>query len=159
MPYLKKNTEKEIVYAGFWIRLLATLIDSIILFIVTMSCILIFWYFNQDTLAKISKDKESIKELINLIDIVSLIPFFIYYTLTTGSSMQASIGKKALGLKVVRSDNSEITYLRSFVRTFAYIISALPIYIGYIMAGFTKQKTSLHDLIVDTRVIYTKRHL
>ena len=65
----------------------------------------------------------------------------------------ATPGKLALGLKVVRPDGSNLTAGRAAGRYFATILSALPLCIGYIMAGFDDERRSLHDRICDTRVI------
>lgn len=68
----------------------------------------------------------------------------------------ATPGKMALGLKVVRPDGSGIDVGRAIGRYFAKMLSAIIIYIGYIMAGFDAQKRALHDMICDTRVIKTR---
>ncbi len=58
-----------------------------------------------------------------------------------------------MGLRIVRSDGSRVSYLRALGRHFAEFISALILYIGYIMVAFDSEKRALHDHICDTRVI------
>jgi uncharacterized RDD family membrane protein YckC len=65
----------------------------------------------------------------------------------------ATLGKMAVGIRVVKSDGSRVGYGRAFGRYFAKIVSLLTLLIGYIMAGFDSQKRALHDYICDTRVI------
>ncbi len=68
----------------------------------------------------------------------------------------ATPGKKALGLKVVRSDGSPLTTGRIIGRYFAEFLSAMILFIGYIMAGFDDERRTLHDRICDTRVIKSR---
>ena len=65
----------------------------------------------------------------------------------------ATPGKMLLGIKIVRSDGSPVSYLRAFARFWAHQLSGSIMYIGYIMALFDEQKRGLHDHICDTRVI------
>jgi uncharacterized RDD family membrane protein YckC len=70
----------------------------------------------------------------------------------------ATVGKLAVGVRIVRSDGGAITYGRAFGRYWAEMVSSLCCNIGYIMAGFDNpQKRALHDRMCDTRVIYKKK--
>jgi uncharacterized RDD family membrane protein YckC len=68
----------------------------------------------------------------------------------------ATLGKLALGLRVVRSDGESLGWGVSIGRYFMNIVSAIILAIGYIMAGFDPEKRALHDRVCDTRVIYTR---
>ena len=59
-----------------------------------------------------------------------------------------------LGLKVIRSDGSGISFARGACRYLAQIVSALILLIGYIIAAFDVEKRALHDYLCDTRVVY-----
>ncbi len=72
------------------------------------------------------------------------------------SRYQATPGKLALGLKIVRADGSRLTTGRIIGRHFAEMISYIILAIGYMMAGWDDEKRALHDLICDTRVIKTR---
>ncbi|HSH94839.1 MAG TPA: RDD family protein, partial [Roseimicrobium sp.] len=65
----------------------------------------------------------------------------------------ATPGKMACGLRIVRSDGSKVSYGRATGRAFAEIVSGMVCYIGFIMAAFDDEKRTLHDRMVDTRVI------
>ncbi|MDB6094615.1 MAG: hypothetical protein JWM32_2177 [Verrucomicrobia bacterium] len=69
------------------------------------------------------------------------------------SRFDATPGKMALGLKIVRPDGSKLSTPRIIGRHFAEWISGAILLIGYIMAGFDDQRRALHDRICDTRVI------
>jgi uncharacterized RDD family membrane protein YckC len=65
----------------------------------------------------------------------------------------ATPGKLALGLQVVRPDGSTLSVGRIIGRYFAEILSGMILLIGYIMAGFDEERRALHDRICETRVI------
>jgi uncharacterized RDD family membrane protein YckC len=73
------------------------------------------------------------------------------------STRSATIGKLALGLKVIRADGGSLSTGQATGRFFAYLLDAyFTLTIGFIIAGFDPEKRSLHDRICDTRVIYAK---
>jgi uncharacterized RDD family membrane protein YckC len=82
-----------------------------------------------------------------------LVLFGIYYAAFHASSRQATLGKMAVGIKVVRTDGTRISLARGVGRFFATILSTLIIGIGFLMAGFTERKQALHDMICDTLVV------
>lgn len=67
--------------------------------------------------------------------------------------MQATPGKRALGLIVTDYNGQRITYLRAFGRYWANLLSTLILLIGYIMVAFTERKQGLHDIICSTLVV------
>ena len=78
----------------------------------------------------------------------------LYFALLESGEYHATLGKRILGLVVVRSSNDEpITFVRALVRNLARFIN-LPIYcLGYLPILFTKKSQGLHDFIAQTRVI------
>ena len=69
------------------------------------------------------------------------------------SSLSATPGKLALGMKVLRPGGGRLTLGRAVGRYFAKVLSAMILCIGYIIAGIDSQKRGLHDMICDTRVV------
>jgi uncharacterized RDD family membrane protein YckC len=72
------------------------------------------------------------------------------------SAKGATPGKMALGLKVTQADGSPISVGLAVGRYFARLLSWLTFCIGFIIAGFDREKRSLHDHICGTRVVYTR---
>ena len=68
----------------------------------------------------------------------------------------ATLGKMAVGIKVIRTDGSGVGWGASIGRYFMKIVSGLILGIGYIMAGFDDEKRALHDRVCDTRVVYKR---
>lgn len=85
--------------------------------------------------------------------LITLIISVLYYGLLTASKMQGTLGKKILGLKVVNEQGERITIGQGIGRYFAYILSGIIFYIGFIMIAFGEKK-GLHDIICKTRVVY-----
>jgi uncharacterized RDD family membrane protein YckC len=136
-------------YGGFWIRVLARIIDGIILAVVNGLLRLPFV-----GLAQVSPTA-AVGQALGLIGgmvFLNLGVAVTYETLFLGR-FGATPGKMACRLKVVRADGSPLTYGRAFGRYWGYVLSGFTLGVGYIMAAFTDQKRALHDFICDTRVV------
>lgn len=128
--------------AGFWIRAMAAIIDGLIMGGIGLLVMIVF--------EAPSIDFEDSTAL----DIFMFVYSVIFIVIFTASKLKASPGKLILGIQVLTLDNKQIGIGRSIGRYFAYIISTFTFMVGYIMAGFTKDKKALHDLICGTRVVY-----
>ncbi len=151
----------EMHYAGFWIRVAARFIDGIILAVVTM--IIYFIGFIPIMGIGMSGGEEAAETMsgwmIALQLALQLIQWAIaiaYETWMIGK-YQATLGKMAFGLKVVRPDGDKLTMQRAFGRYWGVVLSYITIGIGYIMVAFDDEKRGLHDRICDTRVIKVKK--
>jgi uncharacterized RDD family membrane protein YckC len=122
----------KFVYAGFWLRFVAVIIDSIIIGIVS------------GILGAIVPP---------LASIINLLVAGGYYVYLESSEYQGTVGKILLGLKVTDLKGQRITPQMATIRFFGRIISGIILGIGYLMAAFTEKKQALHDLIANTLVI------
>jgi uncharacterized RDD family membrane protein YckC len=141
-------------YAGFWIRFVAYLIDGLIVGFasVALQAVLLPGLMpglgsstgvprGSATLALIG-----IAYLVGIAIAATYEGLFVY-------KLGATPGKMVLGLRVVRPDGGPVSLGRAVGRYFAKMLSAIIILIGFIMAGFDREKRALHDMLVDTRVI------
>jgi len=133
-------------YAGFWVRFLAMLIDSIILFVVGLIVQLPFARLLTSRRPDLILMALGVQYLIGMAIGATYEGVFV-------SRMGATPGKMALDLKVVRPDGGRLALGRAVGRYFAKLLSAMILLIGYIMVGFDAQKRALHDMLCDTRVI------
>jgi len=78
---------------------------------------------------------------------------WIYGAVMESSARQATIGKKALGIAVTDIDGRRISFLRGMARNLGKIASALPFFVGLIMAGTTARKQGLHDILTGCLVV------
>jgi len=78
---------------------------------------------------------------------------WLYCALLESGAGQATIGKRALGIKVTDADGNRISFGRATGRHFAKIISAMTIFIGYLMVLWDSRRQALHDKIAETLVV------
>jgi len=144
----KENSQK---YAGFWVRFLAVIIDGLLLGLV-LGPILALIFPTSPFLSP----SESLSYSFNTSYYLRTLLGWAYYVAMT-TIYGATVGKMALGLKVVRDDGTKLdvwtVILREIIGKF---ISAITLLIGYIIAGFDSKKQALHDKIAKTYVIYNK---
>ncbi len=126
-------------FGGFWIRLLAKLIDIAILTSAISIVIAIIPGYSLDT--------ESAVLNWGVIIVAALYEVISVWLFST------TVGKRILKLYVQRTDGSRLGLGRAFARYFAGQLSYLILCIGHIMIGLSDEKRGLHDRICDTRVI------
>ena len=127
-------------YAGFWRRFVAWFIDNILLSIVFWLLVLI--------LASIGGDGGAV-----IAYLIGIVGIFVYFAYFESSESQATVGKMALGIQVTDVNGQRVSFGKALGRNLGKIISALIIYIGYIMAAFTEKKQALHDIMAGTLVV------
>lgn len=147
------------VYAGFWRRFVGWLIDLLILIIVTHWALALVSSFLTtpipDTLSFSAFFSALWPTALALI-IVDFIIIALYYCLFEASAIQATIGKYIAGIKVTDMGGSRISYGKAFLRRIYSLLSIIPIFIGYIVAGFTPRKQTFHDMLAKTVVVVNK---
>lgn len=147
-----------LVYAGFWKRVGAKLIDNVILWIAGTVINLLATPFLAPLMAGAGGGTPApgvFGRLLAVQGVLTVVNIVIACTYTTWfvGKRGATPGKMALGLKVVTPEGGTVTYGRAFGRYFAEILSALILAIGYIMVAFDNEKRALHDRICHTRVV------
>lgn len=131
-------------YAGFWIRVVAYLIDGIILMIPLG--ILQF-------LLKGHTDDPTSGHPVLLVFLIIAIEVG-YFAGLWSSGSQATLGQKVCGMRVVRStDGARISFGRGILRMLGIMISSAILCIGFLMVAFTERKQGLHDMIAGTYVL------
>lgn len=131
--------------AGFWIRLLATIIDSILLVILTLPILLALYgrdYFSSTELIKGVGDF-----LVSYVLPALLV--MVFWTLWRGTP-----GKLLLGLRVVDARTGEkLDLLQAVIRYLGYFLSALPLCLGFLWIAFDSRKQGFHDKLARTVVV------
>lgn len=145
-------------FAGFWIRVLATLIDGVAMSIVLVPLYLIFaaplimQIMRQAGNPNPEISPSVIAPLFSLIPIVSVLNW-LYDALLTSSRWQGTLGKKLLNLRVTDLAGNPVSFGRATARYFGKILSGMTMNIGFIMVAFTERKQGLHDLLASTQVL------
>ena len=138
-----------VAYGGFWIRFVAYIIDAVVLGIVSS---VLFGIFGISLVPKDFSNYDLPQSFV-WINLASVAIVWLYFALLESSPRGATIGKMALGLRVVTGDGQQLTFLNATGRYFAKFLSAMFMCIGFIMVGFTDRKRGLHDMIANTLVI------
>ncbi|OIO33377.1 MAG: hypothetical protein COZ49_03645 [Candidatus Yonathbacteria bacterium CG_4_10_14_3_um_filter_47_65] len=139
----------NIKYAGFWIRYVAIFIDSLV---VTIAVFIL----GKILLMVVAQSSETfpVSSFLPLIPLLHLGLLWLYFVLMT-KHYQATLGKKAVGIRVVSDKSAGLSWGQLILReTVGKMLSGLLFLIGYIMAGFTARKQALHDKIAGTAVVY-----
>ena len=139
------------VYAGFWIRFLAYLIDTLISCAVSIPVGIILGLI----ILASGSDPDSTDMLAARLSTngLSLVAGWLYFSLCESSSWQGTVGKKVLGLRVTDLDGRRISFVNATGRHFGKILSGLILGIGFIMVAFTERKQGLHDIMASTLVV------
>ncbi|SHI58452.1 RDD family protein [Fibrobacter sp. UWP2] len=141
---------EDLEYVGFWARVVATIVDSLLLIIVTFPFLLIF--YGLDYL-----DSEGL--VVGPVDFLLSYVFPIVATLVFWFWKQATPGKMALSAKIVDARTGNEPSAGQYIgRYFAYILSALPLCLGFLWIAFDSKKQGWHDKLAGTVVIRPKNH-
>ena len=147
-------------YRGFWIRFVAYLIDGLIISFAAAIIVAIFAAFVVLTGMEHDSDEPSLEIILGVIlMIVALIVVnWLYEALMTSSPRGATLGKMAIGARIVRADGAQLSFGRATARHFlkVMITPLVPFAIGYLMAAFTARKRALHDVLADTLVLESR---
>ena len=137
-------------YKGFWIRFVAALIDGIVLAIIVIFLAVFSLLFFGATLGEGAGIG-----MFFLVLILAILATILYKPIMEASDYQGTLGKYALGMKIVDQNGQRITMTSSFLRTILYIIGAqgFLLCLGVIMIGFTEYKQGLHDILANTYVV------
>ncbi len=135
-------------YSGLLRRILAAIIDSMIL-IIPHAIVLGF-----SSIGNVY-DADGVKVHTFSYYLVSVLINALYVGFFESSKFQGTIGKIALDIKIVNIDNQTISLSRS---VFRYFILCLLSFVGIFIVNFftillTKEKVAVQDMLFGTRVL------
>jgi len=141
----------ELPKAGFWIRLVATMLDSTLAGLVQFVFISILAITAGSLMGGMDPEESTAFGLLTtLFGIVFGVVYSVFFTGYCGQTP----GKMLLRIKVIRTSGGEISYGRAFLREVpGKFLSGLIFGIGYLMVAFDDRKQGLHDRIADTYVV------
>ena len=160
----KLGSSYELRYGGFWIRLLAFIINGILLYILIsiISVVIFMSKYGQSAYSSLVSSVVNSDEINNpffgsfiwIVFLTFVIIPVLYSTISIGV-WGRTIGKAALKLKVIKPDGSRVGIIRAFGRSLAYILNYFTLGLSFLIIAFTHKKRGLHDYIADTIVIKT----
>ncbi|GGA79385.1 hypothetical protein GCM10011521_17050 [Arenimonas soli] len=153
-PAAQGNADpNDVVDAGFIRRLGAYLIDSML--IGSVYYVVLMVGMVAVAIVAAGQDFEGDGFIVGMVLVYLIYPVLslAYYAGMESSKLQATVGKLALGIKVVDSRGRRLGFGRATARWAGSIVSYLILYIGFFMAGWTRRKQALHDLMAGTFVV------
>lgn len=139
--------------AGFGPRFLAYLVDSIIIAILQIPASfigwasgLLFYFYGWDNIGAI------LSQVVQAVAGLGLVGF--YFASGESGQARATMGKWSLGLMVLREDDMPMTRKQAFGRAASALVTALTLYIGFVMCAFRKDHRALHDLMSKSKVVW-----
>jgi uncharacterized RDD family membrane protein YckC len=132
--------ERPVIYATFSERFAAMFIDGIVVSILQWVTSLVL--------------QESFNSLID--NLAALIVYWLYDSLQISGTRQATLGKRAMGIKVVSMDNQRISFMQATGRYLGQYVSFVILLIGYFMMLWDSRHQTLHDKLAGTLVLSTK---
>lgn len=150
-------------YAGFWRRAVALLIDT---FVISIPCSVVYIILMFSQLFRIGNSEalktspdagaEAALTLVGTVfffQVLVFVFFWLYFALQESGKAQATLGKRVMGIKVVGADGGRISFWHATGRLLGKMVSNMTLYFGYYMAGFTRKRQALHDLMAGTYVV------
>jgi uncharacterized RDD family membrane protein YckC len=123
------------LYAGFWRRVAASFLDSLVLLIPSVA---IHYGLGRHPWAALA---------------ASAALSWIYKAGLESSARQATLGKQAMGLKVTDLQGEPVSFLRASGRYFGMVLSYITLFIGFAAAGFTPRRQCFHDMVAGCLVV------
>jgi uncharacterized RDD family membrane protein YckC len=153
-------------YAGFWLRVVAAIIDGIIISIPLAPIFFMMFipmFRNPQSLQNMQDPTAVMRifgPMLGLLVLVSIVASWLYWALCESSSWQATLGKKILGLYVTDTDGNRASFGRTSGRFFAGRgVGTIPylggnyLFVDCICVAFTGRKQAIHDMIAGCLVL------
>jgi uncharacterized RDD family membrane protein YckC len=152
----------HLVYAGFWLRVLAHLIDVVLLTVAFVVVAFVVMFVGAAPSLRFhpggsTENNPVLMTIAFMLDIViilsSIVGIWLYHAWLESSAWQGTVGKRLLGLRVTSMTGERISFWHASGRFFGRILGTLPFFAGYLTMLFTERKQALHDLIASTLVV------
>ncbi len=159
-------------YAGFWVRFVASMIDTVV---VGLPLVYLIYIISNGNYMNIASLLDAFKAAqagnVNMTmyylnqnghnslfwEVIMEILLAFVVTVFWKNFRGATPGKKIMKIKIVDAKTLQpISTSQALVRFIGYIISTLPLCFGFVMIAFRDDKRGLHDLLARTCVIYDR---
>jgi len=142
--------EEEVEYAGFWIRVGASLIDTVLVLVITVP--LLWALFGGPFAAEARTDLLATAANILISYVAPAVAVIVFWI-----ARQATPGKMAVHARVVDAlTGNPVTVPQAIVRYLGYFVSTLPLGLGLIWVAFDARKQGWHDKLAGTVVVRKK---
>ena len=158
VPAVASPTAKGPASAGFFRRLIALLVDTLVVALLLALTTWIIGWIHEEVVTRTVLDPEGlIFERLNarfrLAGLASGLLLPLLYFVLLDWSIQGTPGKRLLGCRVANLAGQRVGLIRSTCRTLLKPLSAAPLLLGFLLAAFTRRKQALHDLLSGSVVL------
>lgn len=140
-------------YAGFVTRLIAFLIDLLILSVmysvVTVAVQAIGGFFQQD-LVSLAREETFAGVIAGFIASLFPLTYYTFFWALTGQTP----GKAFMGVRIYTLEGKRMSLRRAFVRYLSYFLSAGLLFSGFFLVLVDNRRQGLHDKFARTVVVY-----
>lgn len=142
------NDMNDVQYVGFWSRVLAALIDTVLLLMVIIPLLVVVYGLDYFTVPGVAADVPGLWYylLTWIFPAVAVVVFWIYRSATPGKMM---VNAKIVDAKTGGKPSSG----QLIGRYLAYYLSTIPLLLGLIWVGFDSRKQGWHDKLAGTLVV------
>lgn len=130
--------------AGFWIRAVALAVDGIVVLLAQSTMA----FAGAGLWGRAVDDSGAFQSLVALFTLL----FTLLYTTVLYALTGQTVGKMLMDVRVVGVEGELLAPGAALLRWLAWFASALPLLLGFAMAGLRRDKRALHDLIAGSRV-------
>lgn len=146
----KTTPGHTLTVVGFGRRFVAYLIDSLLLTV--FSCTVVF--FTGFAIGLLMQGREAGDSLVlqiffNCLGLIISAVYFAGFWTATGQTP----GKMAMGVKIIKTDGSPVSLGAALVRWIGYLISGLPLGLGFLWIAFDSRRQGWHDKLANTYVV------
>ena len=151
---MRTQRSSSVQYAGFGKRLAAYVIDWLVIGAVQSAIFAVMLLIIVGSVMNPFTDPAATSVGVIMLFLPLLLPSaWLYFSLQESSTSGATIGKRAMGLRVTDTNGQRITFLHATGRYFGKIISSCVFGVGYLMIAFTDRHQGLHDMMAATYVL------
>jgi uncharacterized RDD family membrane protein YckC len=146
------------INAGFWRRVAAFVLDSLVLYVPLQLVNVVVMRIVATRIGTPPNSMQApgvgVLAFPFLMFLIMLIAPWLYYAKMESSTWQATLGKRAMGIRVVDRYGYRIGFGCASGRYFGKIVSGLIFDVGFMMAGWTERKQALHDKMAGTLIVF-----
>lgn len=140
--------------ADFSRRLRAFGLDAVASLVVSIAALFVFSIWIPRTPDSSTAADSSRQDAIILSVILALICGYLIYPIASNWLFKSTPGKHIMNLQVVDANGGNVVLLRLALRNLSYVVSAAPIFLGFISALSDENSQAWHDKIAGTYVTY-----
>lgn len=139
-------------YAGFISRLLAWIVDRVLISVVFG----IVSFSGDYIINRFAPDNVTVTAIVVIVVVIVNITIYFLYFIGGWMIAGQTLGKALFGLRVVRVDGSRLKLRNAFARLIFSWLSSLGLYLGYLWVLVDKRRRAFHDHLGGTIVVYSE---